>query len=188
MENKQEIWADIKGYEGKYQISTFGRVKHRGKLHPQYYNKCGYVMVCLHKDKKSIFPRVHRLVAQAFIPNPESKRTVNHLDGTRDNNHVSNLEWCTHGENLKHMNALKGFRITPKRQAIIDKIAAKASKPVYCVEMDRTFPSVSEAARVLNVDREQLGRIIRGHVPMKPFPYTFRYVATRCPILLQLKH
>ena len=113
-----EIWKDIKGYEGKYQISSYGRVKSlKRKTRTNYpvperflntttrLTKDGYCRVTLigeHGRGDAHDYRVHRLVAQAFIPNPENKATVNHIDGDKTNNHVENLEWNTREENMQH--------------------------------------------------------------------------------------
>lgn len=106
----EEIWKPIKGYEGIYEVSSYGRVRSldryvcrgngtqpvliRGNMkHPHLH--CGYLYVGLNKDgkKKSCF--VHRLVAEAFIPNPHNYPFINHKDEVRQNNHYENLEWCT---------------------------------------------------------------------------------------------
>lgn len=116
-----EIWKDIKGFEGLYQISNFGRVK---RLPKKVFNagllnksKCfvskeiiiknatiskGYQGVTLTKEKKRYPKKVHRLVAEAFIPNANNKPQVNHIDCNKKNNCVDNLEWCTNSENQLH--------------------------------------------------------------------------------------
>lgn len=105
----QEIWKDIPNFEGIYQISNFGNVKslsrdiiHRGnithineKIMKPFLNKGGYKCIKLSKDKKYFPFKVHRLVALAFIPNPNNYECVNHKDENKENNMVSNLEWCT---------------------------------------------------------------------------------------------
>lgn len=103
---ENEIWRDIEGYEGLYQVSNLGRVKSLGndktkkeKILSQYENKNGYLYVNLCKDGKMKTFRVHRLVANAFIPNPNGYRCVNHKDEDKTNNCVDNLEWCTHQYN-----------------------------------------------------------------------------------------
>ncbi|MBE8951935.1 MAG: HNH endonuclease [Quinella sp. 1Q7] len=98
-----ELWADIEGYVSRYQISTFGRVKSffRGKariLKP-FVDKDGYLQLTFGRGKKF---KVHRIVALTFIPNPDGNPQINHLDGNKMNNHVSNLEWCTPIENNRH--------------------------------------------------------------------------------------
>ena len=111
-----EEWKDIKGYEGIYQVSSYGRIKSlpRGKqFGNRYYimkekilsynnNGRGYLQVCLTKDKKSKKKLVHRLVAEAFLRKIEGKEYVNHIDGNKSNNRVDNLEWCTRSENQTH--------------------------------------------------------------------------------------
>lgn len=102
-----EIWRDIAGYEGLYQVSNFGRVRRLRKATPPYVlelrldNK-GYPRVFLSHDGEVKNKLVHRLVAQTFIPNPDSKPEVNHLNGDKTNNHVENLGWATRAENQQH--------------------------------------------------------------------------------------
>jgi hypothetical protein len=97
-----EIWKDIKGYEGIYQVSNLGRVKslnyHREcyeKVLNQSTNKHGYLLAALCKNSNAKFFSVHRLVAQAFIPNPFNLPQINHKDENKKNNSIDNLEWCT---------------------------------------------------------------------------------------------
>jgi hypothetical protein len=109
-----EKWKDIKGYEGYYQVSNLGNVKSldrvvwNGKVFHKRIGKIlkpkgdRYYELCLTKQGKLKKVYIHRLVAQAFIPNPNNKAEVNHMDGNKVNNHISNLEWCTSKENKKH--------------------------------------------------------------------------------------
>ena len=99
----EEIWKDVVGFEG-YKVSNFGNVKGKyGRiLKPAKDKKTGYYLVCLHKDKKPHTKTVHRLVAKAFIENPNEYPQVNHRDCVKTNNHVDNLEWCTREENEQH--------------------------------------------------------------------------------------
>ncbi len=99
-----EEWKDIEGYEGLYRISNCGNVMSLIKNRVMTPAACGsgYLKVMLCKEKTYKNKMIHRLVAEAFIPNPENKRTVNHIDGNKHNNDVSNLEWNTYSENLKH--------------------------------------------------------------------------------------
>lgn len=108
----KEEWKDIKGYEGFYQISNHGRVKSLGgwcgtvkrkeKIRSTSLTYDGYEKVRLIHQGKDKTMRVHRLVAEAFIPNPENKDTVNHIDGNKRNNIVSNLEWVDRSEQMTH--------------------------------------------------------------------------------------
>ena len=116
-----EVWKPIDGYEGLYEISNKGRVKALERIHNQYANGVfyktnkyksrikkqaftdrGYLFTSLSKGGETIQRRISRLVAQAFIPNPENKDTVNHKDGIKIDNTVEFLEWHTQGENNRH--------------------------------------------------------------------------------------
>lgn len=113
LHQKKEIWKDIKGYESLYQVSSYGRVKSliTNKIRKEDTNNWGYKKVTLHKDGKSKSFFIHRLVATHFIKNPNKYSEVNHKDGDKSNNHISNLEWCTRSHNMKH--AIENELITP---------------------------------------------------------------------------
>ena len=113
----EEIWKDIEGYGGVYQISNLGNVKSLERIvyHPdgrvqvrkerimsKRESTDGYYMAKLNVNKKSKSIAIHRLVAQAFIPNPNNLPEVNHIDTDRKNNKVDNLEWCTHIDNIMY--------------------------------------------------------------------------------------
>lgn len=93
----QEIWKEIKNNK-EYFVSNYGNIRHNNKILKGWIQNTGYRTVALHEKKYS----VHRLVAQAFIPNPEDKPQVNHIDGNKLNNKANNLEWVTSKENVKH--------------------------------------------------------------------------------------
>jgi hypothetical protein len=118
----EEIWKDIVEYEGYYQVSNLGRVK-RLKGSPRTLEdrvlinktkKTGYKFVCLSVNREFKYKHVHRLVAEAFIPNPNNKLFVNHIDCDKSNNNVSNLEWVTAEENNKHARENIIFNYNPK--------------------------------------------------------------------------
>ena len=90
-----ELWNDIKGFEGLYQISNYGRIKNKrtNLLLKTSHNHKGYQQICLTNNGKHM-AKIHRLVAETFIPNPDNLPQVNHIDKNKDNNHYSNLEWC----------------------------------------------------------------------------------------------
>lgn len=100
VDNIQEEWKDIEGYEGLYMISNLGRVKslRHGKWieRRSNVNRQGYYALTLHKDGGNKTCTIHRLVAKAFIPNPLGFPCVNHKDENKENNRVDNLEWCTY--------------------------------------------------------------------------------------------
>lgn len=100
-----ENWKWIEGYEGHYRVSDHGRVyseKSKKFMGVNRITKDGYNYIALSKNNKSKEFRMHRLVATHFIPNPDNKETVNHIDGNKLNNHVDNLEWSTRHENMQH--------------------------------------------------------------------------------------
>lgn len=110
---RKEIWKDIQDYEGRYQVSNLGRVKSierldsigrhvSEKILKPTLEEWGYYCVILYKESKKRYYQIHRLVAQAFIPNHQNKPQVNHIDGNKINNHVENLEWVTGSENVQH--------------------------------------------------------------------------------------
>lgn len=111
----QEMWKDILGYEGLYQISSIGRVKSLPRINKnrviqqEIYKKPsrlpkGYLRIGLCKNGKTTYYAIHRLVAEAFIPNPENKPCVNHKDCNTSNNNKENLEWVTYEENNNFKN------------------------------------------------------------------------------------
>ena len=100
-------WRTIKDYP-KYQISDAGLVMNsRGHIMKSCYNGHGYMVLCLYKDNKRRHFKIHRLVAIAFVPNPENKREVDHIDRCKDNNCISNLRWSTRSENLQNVGIRK---------------------------------------------------------------------------------
>ena len=150
-QEEYEVWEDIKGYEGSYQISNKGRVKSlyrevdrgaNGVLRVQErflsfgYNKGYKYFNAAKPGKKTKVKWIHRLVAMNFIPNPENKPEVNHIDGNKENNDVSNLEWNTYKENVNHAveNGLDGKAVVillkDKETGEIHELAsmARASK------------------------------------------------------------
>ena len=116
-----EIWCRIKGYEGLYEVSNFGRVKSIGygkeRILKPLRNTRGYLQVNLWKNGEKKTYRVHRLVAQTFIPNPDNLQEVNHKDENKENNSVMNLEWCDRKSNCNY--GTRNKRISEKCSKLV---------------------------------------------------------------------
>lgn len=167
----KELWKDVEGYEGTYQVSNLGMVKSldrlttdnrrlKGKLLAKTNSK-GYIKVTLTNKNKSDNRDIHRLVAQAFIPNPENKPQVNHIDEDKTNNIVSNLEWVTAKENMNH-----GTR--RKRSSL------KQSIKIVCVTTGKVYNSIADASRDLNLNSGTISKIINGKMKQTK-GFTFKY-------------
>ena len=111
-----EEWKDIKGYEGLYKISNKGRVYNIKLKRFMGHESNKYMCVELGKDGKYKNYKVHRLVAQAFIPNPDNLPFINHKDENKLNNCVENLEWCTREYNVNYGTAIQRMKATKKRR------------------------------------------------------------------------
>lgn len=177
--NTEEIWKDIAGYEGLYQVSNFGRVKcltkrrfnkltncyivYPEKMMQSILHTCGYYVMSLRdiNGKRKQF-KTHRIVAEAFIPNPDNLPQVNHKDEDKSNNRVENLEWCTSKYNNNYGTRIERLVSTKKERFNTDKEyrnriqnrairnGRKMSKKVICVETGQIFNSIREAANYVN--------------------------------------
>ena len=166
----QTKWKDIVGYENEYQINQFGEIrtlkdspklKKYDVLKPQISKRNGYVYQMLYKNGKEKLLRVHRLVAMAFLPNPNNLPQVNHKDGNKQNNSVDNLEWCEQSDNMKH--AYKnGLQIPSEnqRKAIINtnKLKQKKVCQIKDGEIINTFSGISEASRQTKISISCISR------------------------------
>lgn len=177
MNIQYEIWRDVGGYEDYYQVTNFGRVKRlAGKgcrqeriLKPQKRND-GYLQVCLFKKGKMKNFLVHRLVAQAFIPNPDNLPCVNHRDENPSNNFVfvredgsidfkqSNLEWCTQGYNLEYGTARERMAKALTNGKKSKRVAQKTKDG----ELVKIWPSTMEVQRQTGYDQGNIGKCCRG--------------------------
>lgn len=164
-------WRSVVGYEGLYEVSTDGRVRtveHITNGHAimptelaiKIYKSQRYARVRLYRDGKSKDHMVHRLVAEAFIPNPDNKPQVNHIDGDRSNNRVENLEWCTASENQRH-----AYRAGLKD---IENTITHTRKKVRQIDADgnviKIWQSMSDAARGLGLQVSNISHCCKGKI------------------------
>ena len=163
----EEIWKDIEGYEGLYQVSNLGRVRSLDRVDSKGRHKCGqimklslnekgYVKITLWKNGKKKDYKVHRLVAEAFLPNPNNLPQVNHKDEIKSNNMIwvnedgsidynkSNLEWCDNKYNINY----------------------SWSIPVYSVNLNtgeyRKYPSLTDAAEKTGIDKPSISNVLNN--------------------------
>lgn len=162
----REIWKDVVGYEGLYQVSNFGRVKHleytftncsgshvvKEKIINSYLQNNGYRLCHLYKKNTRKMFLLHRLVAEAFIPNPNNYPIINHKDSNPQNCEVSNLEWCTYSYNAKY-----SYDTTNRKEKMNWKKGKENanSKPVYATDKDGNilfhFDCIMDAQRSLGI-------------------------------------
>jgi hypothetical protein len=165
-----EIWKDIEGHEGLYQVSNLGRIlslpnkTHSESIILKFLGGRGnYNYISLYKDGRSKTMSVHRIVAKAFIPNPDNKPEVNHTEGIQNDNTVEHLEWATRSENQLHR-----FRVLNQPGTFKNKFGSEhhSSKPVHQFDVNgnllNTFQSTREAARILNKRHSSIAKCASG--------------------------
>lgn len=168
MRGEEEVWKDVIGYEGTYQVSSFGNVrsisrnhagviKHRVKLLSQKISNCGYVRVTFFKNWIRKDSSVHRLVATAFIGNGEGFE-VNHKDGIKTNNCVENLEWCTQSINTLH--AYRTGLMKPPNNGRWIPISIVKDGVVI-----KSYPSKNELYRKEKIDYKTIAKLLSGELP-----------------------
>ncbi len=160
-----EVWKDIEGYNGRYQVSNFGRVKSFQRLDEKILSiegkKRDYAKVVLFKDNVAKTFLLHRLVAIAFVPNPENKPEVNHIDGNKKNNCAENLEWVTKSENIKDAfdtGLAKVFRGVENGAAKLTPEQVREIRRTY-IKGDKNFSSHA-LARKFNVSSNSIRRVV----------------------------
>lgn len=189
----EEIWKDIKGYEGLYQVSNLGRIKslqritvgkkygiHKLKEKILKEGKCGkYNIVILRKNGKNKTLYVHRLVAKTFINNSNNYPEINHKDGNTTNNNKENLEWCNRSYNIKH-----SYTVLKRKKSIqgLNKYVENHKRKVNQYDLNdnfiKTWGSISDAEKFLNIT--SIGKICEccqhKNGRKSAFGYKWKYV------------
>lgn len=165
MRSENEIWKPVVGYEGLYEVSNYGRIRsidrvvfqqgrnqiYRGRIMATFINNSGYEAIRLSKGNKKKWMLIHRIVAEAFLPNPNSLPYVNHKDETKTNNSVDNLEWCSLEYNVN-------YGTSTRRRSI------KMGKRIYAYSLKgeflATYFSIREAERVTGVKKQNIMSVI----------------------------
>jgi len=185
----QEEWRDVVGYEGYYQVSSFGRVrsldrvlKNGRHLNGRYKKvticKIGYPVVRLCKDGVEKNEYVHRLIAESFIPNPERLTQVDHINGIKSDSTLENLRWCTKSDNYIYAMNLGLIDIDEKikvlnKKETRDKQRKSAMKSI--VRNDgKVYESLKSAASDIGCNPHSISRVLRGQ-RHSIFGYTFTY-------------
>lgn len=147
----KEIWRDVKGYEGLYQVSNLGEVRslprngtiNKIRIIKKFTDKYGYLYVSLNKCNQKKKKKLHRLIAEAFIPNPNNYPVVNHIDENKKNNNIDNLEWCSVKYNQNYSNY-------------------KTFKKVKCLNTGKMYDSIKKASEDNGLDSSGISKVCKG--------------------------
>lgn len=192
----QETWKDIKDFEGMYQVSDLGRVRsidrfdnmgrlRKGEIKVARDNGHGYFAVQMYRDNKPKVGYVHRLVATAFIENPDNKPEVHHIDSDRSNNKLENLKWVTSKENNNFPEHIKAMQSNENWAKQRQDAMAKARDKAIVINSYRTrftrggvsleFSSLADGARRLGLDKGGCTRVANGK-QKHTHGYTIEYI------------
>jgi len=180
MSNKEKnniIWkyVYINNIITDYKVSNTGSVfniKTRNYLSGSHDSR-GYVVVSIYSQEKLYSKKIHRLVAEAFIPNPENKPQVNHIDGNKQNNHVSNLEWNSPSENGKHAYRTGLHKPLPPEKVTFTKFSIEQIE-MACKEMEKDELSLYDIYRITGVNEKILADIRIGNI-WKSISYKYKF-------------
>ena len=142
---------DVVGFEGLYKVTSCGKVWscRRNRFMKISGGKGDYEMICLFKDGKAHYDYIHRIVAKAYIPNPNNLPQVNHKDEVKGHNWVNNLEWCSQEYNVNY--------------SIGKRNNCRKWRKVYCPELNKTFPTLASAAKEVGVTIGAIWQAVQGN-------------------------
>lgn len=179
IDESKEIWKDVLGYETKYQVSSYGRIKSIGHGYPKTLslleNSAGYNAIQFYQKTGSKRFLIHRLVALAFLPNPENKPAVNHINGKKKDNRLENLEWVTLSDNILH-----SYRISPSHKEKIKVNSRRIEITNEETNEVKTYGSLCEAAEAIKVCKGNLSALCNGRWGVKKLKkkYTAKFIST----------
>lgn len=177
VKDNNTMWAIVPSFKGLLHVSDTGEVKRiarykkgkggsticmPAKILKQTVSTYGYYRCCISVDRKKYDLLVHRLVAEAFIPNPKNKPEVNHINGIKTDNRPENLEWVTAGENIRHAQANGLSAVQPKGDA--NKLANKLYQYDLSGKLVKIWTGIREVCRILKIDRSNMNRHLNGKV------------------------
>lgn len=175
----EELWKEIEGYNGDYLISNFGKVKSLKNKNPKILkigiDKDGYykITLCKNNIRKTFFP--HRLVGKAFIPNPENKPEINHINGLKNDNNVANLEWVTPKQNIQHA----------WQTGLCENAINSRKIPVYSSKLNMRFESYYDAATYIQSNyfediklkllKISIGKLLKNQITKSKYDFGWEY-------------
>lgn len=151
----EEIWKEVPGFEGLYQVSNYGQIRSTprrgtaGGIMKGHIDKKGYINITLRKDGTQYTQKLHRLIAITFIPNPNNYPEVNHKDENKQNNRVDNLEWCTTSYNHEY-----GTRTV--------RASTRCGKPIRCVETGIEYQGAKWASKEMGIDSSGITKALKN--------------------------
>jgi hypothetical protein len=172
-----EIWKDVPSFIGILQVSNFGQIKRLQrykkaknnstvympeKILKQTVSSYGYYKICISVNNKRHDLLSHRLIAEAFVPNPDSKHQINHINGIKTDNSIENLEWVSLTENIKHAQATGLSAVQPKGEA--NKLSKKLYQYDIFGNLIKVWSGIRQACIELNINRSNMSRHLNGKI------------------------